>query len=198
MKHVIICQGDSLTDPTANMGPEYLRWTELLAAKLLKRGARNLSVCDLAQSGAKTDDLGKGMLKRFSPFLRGIPDIAILWGGTNDIRSISTLSQSGGLATATSNGHGYYDTSIVDIFGADQAGYNLNGVQIHVTDSNHFTFTVNAGTVSPATGAIKVRSRTKLNLRALIKWVKFGCLGAVRGQANLPGNCIPNDRYVVP
>ena len=37
--HSIACLGDSLTDPTANMGPEWTRWTQLLQHRLQAAGA---------------------------------------------------------------------------------------------------------------------------------------------------------------
>ena len=197
-RHTIVCQGDSLTDPTANMGPEWTRWTEVLRQKLEGAGA-SVVCCNIGQSGAKTDDLGKNMLLRFTPFLRGTPDIGIIWGGTNDVRTISGITRSGTTATATSNGHAFANTALMDVFGANQADYNVSAAQIANVQTNTFDFTVANSPTTPATtaSAFKCRLQTKLNLRAMLKWLKFGCLGCVRGQANLPADAQNGDRYVV-
>ncbi|CAB4172430.1 hypothetical protein UFOVP935_12 [uncultured Caudovirales phage] len=64
-----------------------------------------------------------------------------------------TLSQSGGVATASCTAHGYADGSAVTIAGADQSGYN--GLkQIRAISANTFSFSVATGTVTPATGTI--------------------------------------------
>ena len=70
-------------------------------------------------------------------------------------QTISALSQSAGTATATCNGHGYSPGDVVLIAGANQAGYN--GCKTILTaGANDFTFAVDSGTVSPATGTITV------------------------------------------
>ncbi len=152
-KHTVVCQGDSLTDFDGNGSPEWVRWTESLRLKLEAAGAR-VDVCNIGQSGAKTDDLGKGMLLRFTPFLRGVPDIGILWGGTNDNRGISSLTVSGTTATAVSTSHGFYETALVSITGAAPSGFNVANAPIHVVDANTFTFAVPTGLSSPASGTI--------------------------------------------
>lgn len=67
--------------------------------------------------------------------------------------SISALTQSNGVATATSTSHGLSDGDQVTVSGATQAGYNLT-VNITRVDANTFTYPVAAATVSPATGTI--------------------------------------------
>lgn len=202
----IVCQGDSLTDP-AGLVPAFARWTEGLQKRLEAAGA-SVVVRNIAQSGARTDDggttggSGKQMLYRFMPFgpdaLRPIkPDIAILWGGTNDWRSVSSLTSSGTTATATVTGHGWSTGMLADVLGATPSGYNVEGVSLTSTNANTLTFPVASGLSSPATGTITLRLQTQRNLRAMIKWVRFGCIGAYRSEADLPASGQPGDRYVV-
>lgn len=67
--------------------------------------------------------------------------------------SISSLSQSAGLATAvTATAHGLTSGDVVTISGASQSGYNKSAT-VTVVDATTFTYAVVGGTVSPATGA---------------------------------------------
>lgn len=68
--------------------------------------------------------------------------------------TLTSLTQSNGLATATKSGHGLSDGDPVTIAGANQSGYNLTNVNVTVTSSSTFTFPVASATVSPATGTI--------------------------------------------
>lgn len=74
-------------------------------------------------------------------------------------QSVTTLTQSAGLATATKTAHGYSDGDRITIAGAGQAGYNSTFV-VNVTSSSTFTFPVDSGTVSPATGTITATGYT--------------------------------------
>lgn len=200
----IMCQGDSLTDPLTNMGPEWSRWTNILQAKIKAAGGI-ATVCNIARSGTRTDDGGLSggqglqMLYRFTPYLRGIPDVVIIWAGTNDWRSVTTATQSGTTVTLNSPGHAWTtgNQGLADIYGANQAGYNQKGVTLTVVDVDNLSYTAPAGLTTPATGNIVVRMQTQLNLQAMIKWVKFGCKGAYRSQADLPADGLKGQRYVV-
>jgi hypothetical protein len=67
----------------------------------------------------------------------------------------ATLTQSAGTATAAHTAHNLATNDYVVISGANEAGYN--GVyQIIVTGANSYTYSVDAGTASPATGTILV------------------------------------------
>ena len=67
--------------------------------------------------------------------------------------TLASLTQSGGVATATSASHGLSSGDTVTITGATPSGYN--GVfLISVTDINTFTFIVSSALGSPATGTI--------------------------------------------
>lgn len=68
--------------------------------------------------------------------------------------SISTLTSSGSVATATSAAHGLSVGDWVKISGASPAGYNGEFQILTVPASNQFTFQVASGMVSPATGTI--------------------------------------------
>ena len=79
---------------------------------------------------------------------------------------IDTLTQTGGLATATvAAGHTFQNNDYIYIVGANQVGYN-GSFYINVVDSTHFTFAVPSTTVTPATGlllyAFPPYSNTKL------------------------------------
>lgn len=64
-----------------------------------------------------------------------------------------TITQSAGTATVTHTSHGLATNDFAVISGANEAGYN--GVnQITVTGTNSYTYSVDAGTASPATGTI--------------------------------------------
>jgi hypothetical protein len=70
-----------------------------------------------------------------------------------DATAVTGITQTGGVATVTQAGHGYDDFDLVKIQGANQAGYNLTA-RIKVINANTYTYKVNSGTVSPATGTI--------------------------------------------
>ena len=72
---------------------------------------------------------------------------------TESAKSISALSQSNGIATATSVGHGFEDGDEITVSGANQAGYNVTE-NITYIDDDHYSFEVDSATVSPATGTI--------------------------------------------
>jgi hypothetical protein len=65
--------------------------------------------------------------------------------------AITSLTWSGGTATATLTGHGLTTGTQVRVFGATQAGYNGTHT-VTVVDADTFTYPVAAATVSPATG----------------------------------------------
>ena len=68
-----------------------------------------------------------------------------------------TITQAGGTATATNVGHGFDIDDEAVIAGAAQAGYNGTQTILSVPTADTFTFAVDAGTVSPATGTITAR-----------------------------------------
>lgn len=68
---------------------------------------------------------------------------------------VTALSQAAGLATASVTAHGWATGQNIIIAGANQAGFNTpGGTSITVVDVNTFTYAVDAGTVTPATGTI--------------------------------------------
>lgn len=75
--------------------------------------------------------------------------------------SVSSLTQTGGTATCTTGStHGFATDDWVYMEGANEAGYN-GIVQVTVTGSTTFTYTVDSGTTSPATGTITATDQTK-------------------------------------
>ena len=145
--------GDSITSNYSWGVPEYLFWPNVLCDNLYDLGypvkARNF-----ATSGEKTYQMDARIacMTQFD-----VPDIAIIFGGFNDrnLVSISGLSQSGGTATATVSAHGLVvGTPLsLDISGASPAAYN-GTFTCTPTNTTHFTYTVPAGTATPATGTI--------------------------------------------
>jgi len=63
-----------------------------------------------------------------------------------------SITQTAGTATVTHTAHGIPDGTNVVIRGATQNGYNKVGV-ITVNNANEYTYAVDSGTVSPATGS---------------------------------------------
>lgn len=63
-----------------------------------------------------------------------------------------SITQTAGTATVTHTGHGIPDGTNVVIRGATQNGYNKVGI-ITVNDANEYTYAVDSGTGSPATGS---------------------------------------------
>jgi len=71
-----------------------------------------------------------------------------------------TITQSGGTATVTHTSHGYATDDILLISGANESGYNINGAKITKTGANSYTYAVDSGTASPATGTITAKLTT--------------------------------------
>jgi hypothetical protein len=84
--------------------------------------------------------------------------------------SVTSITQTGGLATVTVTAHGWEDHDRVRIAGAAQAGYN-GDFYIKVLTANTFTISVPSGTVSPATGTI---TAFRLNNYGAAGWVAEG------------------------
>lgn len=75
-------------------------------------------------------------------------------------KTVASITQTAGTATVTiSGGHSYPTSSYVFIRGASQTGYNLLAQITNVTGTT-FDYTVDAGTVSPATGSITAYEAT--------------------------------------
>lgn len=65
-----------------------------------------------------------------------------------------TITQTGGTATVSHTAHGFGVGQKVEIEGADQNNYNRIKTILTVPGANSYTFAVDSGTVSPATGTI--------------------------------------------
>lgn len=70
-----------------------------------------------------------------------------------DYKSVTSLTQTAGTATATVTTHGYSTGDTISIYGATPAGFNGDFV-ITNTGTNTFTFAVTSTLTSPATGTI--------------------------------------------
>ena len=83
--------------------------------------------------------------------------------------SLNSLTQTGGLATATaSKAHGFQTGESVTIYGASPSGYN-GTFTITKTGSTTFTFPVSSGLSSPATGSISCYSMSITQLNANLR-----------------------------
>lgn len=67
--------------------------------------------------------------------------------------TLTSLTQSGGIATAIKSNHGFADGEYVTHAGATPSGYNITK-NITVVDANTYTFPVSSALSSPATGTI--------------------------------------------
>lgn len=65
-----------------------------------------------------------------------------------------TITQAGGVATASCTSHGFNAMQTVVLSGANESEYNITVRVATVPDANTFTFPVDAGAASPATGTI--------------------------------------------
>jgi hypothetical protein len=72
-------------------------------------------------------------------------------------KSVSALTSTGGVATATVTNHGYRHGDTVVVAGAAQAAYNGSHT-ISLLNANQFTYSVTGAPASPATGTITATS----------------------------------------
>jgi len=71
--------------------------------------------------------------------------------------SISSITQTSGTATVTTaTAHGYLRNDYVTVAGADQSEYNIKGIILSVPSTTTFTYAVDSGATSPATGTMTV------------------------------------------
>lgn len=86
--------------------------------------------------------------------------------------SVTSITQTGGVATVTQTAHGYEDHDRVRLAGAAQAGY-VGDFYIKVVNANSYTVSVPSGTVSPATGTL---TAFRMNNYGAAGWVAEGNL----------------------
>lgn len=84
--------------------------------------------------------------------------------------SVTSITQTGGVATVTQTAHGYEDHDRVRLAGAAQAGY-VGDFYIKVLTANTYTVSVPSGTVSPATGTL---TAFRMNNYGAAGWVAEG------------------------
>lgn len=205
LSHTIICFGDSLTDPQMNMGPEWTRWTNKLQETLNNSGA-TVKVLNLAQSGAKSGGgQAKAQLNRMQPWIPytqptlPYPSIANIFMGTNDFRRITSVTRVDATATYTASSHGYANDDVVYITGFTQNQYNGWFSISNVSTDTFDVTTISGSPTSPGTINTYAWARldTATNIRAMIRWCQFGCIGFVKSETSLPISGLPGDRYVV-
>lgn len=95
-------------------------------------------------------------------------------------KSVTSLTQSLGVATATVTAHGYADGDPVVLAGADQTGYN-GLVNVTYLTPNTFSFPVAASTVSPATGTITAQGYTVTYFKNIF-YTAAGNLDVMQGE----------------
>ena len=76
------------------------------------------------------------------------------------------MTSSGTTVTVHLPGHGFNDGEVIHISGAVQQNYN-GDFTVHVTDSDHFTYTFAGGSASPATGTITAGRNNVLAIQAM-------------------------------
>lgn len=103
----------------------------------------------------KSTDIGAPVLSGVAGALIGVLD-AVLVDGYNSV-SLSAVSRSGTVATATSIGHGFAVGDCLLVAGADQSEYNGEVYVTTVPNADSFTFTVDGAAVTPATGSITAK-----------------------------------------
>lgn len=91
-------------------------------------------------------------------------------------QSVTGITQTLGTATATTAAaHGYVPGQRIYVSGASQAGYNGRKTVLAVPSTTTFTFSVDAATVTPATGTIQVAEAAmdvKLGRKVSRTWIK--------------------------
>lgn len=87
--------------------------------------------------------------------------------------AITSITQAGGTATVTTTAtHSLTTGDAVTITGANQSGYNLTAATVTVTGASTFTYAVDSGTASPATGTITYTDATNILLTDFGMWAK--------------------------
>lgn len=100
-------------------------------------------------------------VKYFHSGMTGAPEVTNVWGALTamldavlvngfNLKTVDGITSAGGVATATSNSHGYSVGQVVLIEGADQPAYNGEHL-VTGTTSNTFTFAVEGTPTTPAT-----------------------------------------------
>lgn len=94
------------------------------------------------------------------PPLQGTVGAGIAWAdglfidGYN-LKSLTSLTQSGGVATAdTATAHGYRLYQVIQIAGASQSGWNTQAMVTEVTSTTRFKFAVDSALAATATGTL--------------------------------------------
>lgn len=109
-------------------------------------GATVVVINSVTVSVTAVDGLG-------SPVQNAIVLLNAAAGGPLPFEASVTIVQSGGTATVTHTTHGYSTGQIVIIDGANESDY-LGVKTITVTGANTYTYPINSGASSPATGTI--------------------------------------------
>lgn len=114
-------------------------------------------------------DVGAPSLTNANGSLIGVLDACLING--YGLKTITSLTVAGGVATATCAGHGFTNDSVNEVMGATPAA--LNGRQrLAVVDANSFTFQTAAAN-GAATGTITIK-------RAPLGWAKQFSSGATK------------------
>lgn len=78
-------------------------------------------------------------------------------------KSVTSITRSGSVATATVTAHGYADGDNVEIKGAGQTEYN-GSYSIYNVDDNEFDYTITGTPTTPATGTIRCKLDNPTNV----------------------------------
>jgi lysophospholipase L1-like esterase len=178
MGRSVICFGDSFTHNTTYGLRIAQQWPALLQVALKSLGGR-AKVRNLAQNGART----VGMLYRVNlVYAYGIPDLAILFGGVNDVltNQVTSITSSGTTATVTVAAANHFLTTGMQVTIAGAVETQFNGTfTMTVTGLKTFTYTFAGNSNNPATGTKTYTfptTQTQANLVAMATAIKAaGC-----------------------
>jgi stabilization protein len=108
-------------------------------------------------------------------------------------KSVTTLTQVTGVATAICTAHGYADGDPVIIAGATQSGYNGTH-NISFVDANTFTFPVDSSLATPATGTKTAAGYTVTYFKNIF-YTAAGNLDIVQGESDGNTYTFSTDTY---
>ena len=147
----------------------------LIQSKTIIRN-RNSAASQVAYASSLYATFGNGANALVTATVNTAVDQTVLLTGTTTTETpltpLVSLTQTAGTATATYVAHGYIAGQYVLIAGANQAGYNGSMLILTVPTADTFTFAVDAGTVSPATGVVSSARYTPLTLESVYLEIK--------------------------
>jgi Right handed beta helix region len=107
-----------------------------------------------------------------------------------DVTGTVTITQTAGVATVTKSNHWLGVGDLFTISGADQAGYNLtDAIVLSTPSSSTFTYAVDSGTVSPATGTITYQKKRRYTTQTISNTAQAYLGSTVAVHPTITGTC---------